>query len=171
MSSTPINNSAQPRETSILEAEYLKRSLEKKIERLERLTSATVCESTDITEIRKGHSVDLPKVQRLLEEFTKGVGGYCKGGANDTFYRCCLEASDQAEAWMESVESLYDKDIHAVDTEKDKGNAEVTPFSGDHTQTIFEFLDDFESAFMAVGTSKCRANLMYKKYLYLITHE
>ena len=166
VSSTPINNSAQPRETSILEVEYLKRSLEKKIERLERLTSASVCESTDITEIRKRHSVDLPKVQRLLEEFTKGVSGYCKGGANDAFYRRCLEASDQAEAWMESVESLYDKkDIHAVDTEKDKGNAEVTPFSGDHTQTIFEFLDDFESAFMAVGTSKRRANLMYKKYL------
>ena len=92
---------------------------------------------------------------------------FCKGRElDDIFYQDCLKITDAAEAWVEQVEFLYDKkDIHAVDAEKGKEGINVNPFAGDHTQTIFEFLEDFEGSFITVGTSKRRANILHKKYL------
>ena len=152
---------------SAMETDFAKRSLERMIERLQWLTSTPVTENTEITEIRKRHAVDIPKVQRTLDDFAKRMNTYCKGGElDDVFYQDCLKATDAAEAWVEQVECLYDKkDIHAVDAEKGKEGINVNPFAGDHTQTIFEFLEDFEGAFITVGTSKRRANILHKKYL------
>ena len=165
--STPMQESLTSGNTTMLGAEYSKRTLEKLIERLAKLTSVALLDDADITEIKKRYEVDVPKVRAAQVEFSKKMSEYLKtGNPDDDLYNRCLQSSDDAEEWMDTVETLYDKrDIHNVNAEKGKTNIEIAKFTGDHKQTIFEFIEDFENAYLAIGTSKKRANIMYKQYL------
>lgn len=166
--STPLPNLVPSNSTtSSLGMDYVKRSIEKTLEKLDRNISVEVLETDDISIIRKRHTKDIPKVQKILEDLSKLMKEYLKTDlVDEDLYSKCLQMTDQAERWIQNVEILYEKwDIHTVDSEKQKSTTEVPVFNGDHTQTIFEFLDDFETAYLAIGSSKRRANMMHKKYL------
>ena len=168
VTSTPLPHIPSTNSTaSPLGAEYSKRTIEKFIEKIERTIAVQVGESDDISVIRKRHSNDIPKLQKLLENLSKLMKDYLKGDIiEDEVYEKCLLVTDQAEKWIQTIETLYEKwDIHTVDSEKQKSATDVSVFNGDHTQTIFEFLDDFETVYLAIGSSKRRANMMHKNYL------
>ena len=164
MASTPIQESRP--NTSLLGSEFAKRSLERMMLRLEKATASFLTEDADIAEVRKKHDIDLPTVKKTLLEFSKGITDYCKGDPDSEFYTQCIRTSDMVESWIEHVETAYDKrNIHSVITDKDRSGAVVRVFKGDHTQTVYEFLEDFENAYLTVGTSKRRANILHREFL------
>lgn len=154
--------------TTRLSSEFSKRKLEKMIERIMHHANVQVAESADIAEVRKRHAVDLPKLAKDLDAFAKLISEYLKyDDIEDEFYQKCLTTSDKAEAWIRNVEYLYDRmDVHTVDNEKNKPSSQaITKFNGDHTQTVYEFLEEFEAAYITVGVSKTRAGIMHKSCL------
>merc|ERR1711860_119229 len=164
MASTPIQESRP--NTSLLGSEFAKRSLERMMLRLEKATASFLTEDADIAEVRKKHDIDLPTVKKTLLEFSKGITDYCKGDPDSEFYTQCIKTSDMVESWIEHVETAYDKrNIHSVITDKDRSGPVVRVFKGDQNQTVYEFLEDFENAYLTVGTSKRRANILHREFL------
>ena len=164
--STPFPDATRPAEVTELASDYIRHALGKLKDQLSRLTSPLISDETDITELRKRKAVDVPRVEKTLTELSRKISDYCKGNVEDDFYQACLVASDNAQSWIDTVEAMYDKrDVHIVDLDRDKSGADVSKFLGDHSQTIYEFLEDFENAYVSVGSAKRRANLMHKKFL------
>ena len=162
--STPVSGNNT---TSALTTEFHKKNLTKLIERIEHYCKPILSSATDIAEVRKRHAIDLPKLKKELEQLSKLITEYLKSDIiDDDFYKKCIGASDGAEEWIKNVEVLYDeKDIHTVDTEKGKHSQPVTTFTGDHKQTVYEFIEDFEAAYLTVGSSKTRAGILHKNCL------
>ena len=164
--STPFPDATRPAEVTELASDYIRHTLGKLKDQLLRLTSPTISDETDITELRKRKAVDVPRVEKALTDFSRKISEYCKGNVDEGFYQACLVASDNAQSWIDTIETMYDKrDIHIVDLDRDKSGADVSKFLGDHSQTVYEFLEDFENAYVSVGNAKRRANLMHKKFL------
>ena len=147
--------------------EFNKRRLEKLVDKLEKATKVEVHQDADISEVRKLHAVTAPKLAKVMENLNKLLQEYIKGDDFEPeFYQTCMDASDTTEAWIENIETLYDQlDVHTVDNEKNRSRIDVSIFTGDHKQTVHEFIEEFETANNNIGQSKCRANIMHKKYL------
>jgi hypothetical protein len=165
--STPFSSQNSSEGNSTKAAHFSKRNLESMIERIQHYSKSQVSENADIAEIRKRHDLDLPKVAKELDKFSKLIAEYLKNDIIDEdFYNSCILTSDEAWNWTRKVEELYDKwDVHAVDHEKNKHIVAVKTFTGDHKQTVYEFLEEFEAAYLTVGVSKTRAGIMHQKCL------
>ena len=125
--STPAQSSASSSNTSQLGNEYGARSLEKMIARIEKFTQEAIREDMDISAVRKRHAVDLPKLQKLTDNFSRRLQEYLKAdNVDDSLYSRCLSVSDQADEWIDQLEVMYEKlEIHTVDSEKHTPATEV----------------------------------------------
>lgn len=168
VTSTPMPcNEMSNNNSSVHGTNYSKKLLQRSIEKIQRTTNNLVQETDDISVIRKRHNVDLPNLRRDLDSLSKAMKDYLKSDViEESLYDDVMAVTDVAEGWIQNVETLYEKlDVHTVDSEKHKGTPEVSKFAADHTQTVYEFLDDFETAFLSIGSSKRRAAMMHKSYL------
>ena len=167
MNATPMRTSTPiDPNSSKLTSDLHKHNLKKVMERIGHHTKS-LNEDDDIATIRKRHEVDVPKLRKDLENLSKLLPEYLKSEVvDDEFYKLCIKTSDGAEAWIHRIEDMYEKrDVHTVDNERNKAPPNIAKFTGDHKQTVFEFLEEFEAAYLSVGVSKTRASIMHKSYL------
>ena len=169
--STPLSFSMPDSRPSSVQSvrgqEFNRRKLEKMVEKINRAVQVRITPEADISEVRKHHQVSAPKLQKVVENLNKVLQEYVKGDEFDAgFYQVCITTADTAEEWIEGIEDRYDQlDVHTVDNEKNRSNIDVSVFTGDHKQTIHEFIEEFEIAYNNVGQSKRRAGIMHSKHL------
>ena len=71
---------------------------------------------------------------------------------------------DEAQAWCQDIEKLYNKDeVHSINTSKGDA-ADVGIFSDNSQVTVFEFLVSAELVYLGWGISIQKANRLYNKY-------
>ena len=147
--------------------QFSRRTLERMIVQINKIIDDHPLTEVDIFTLKKMHSIETPKLQKLTDGFSKRIQESCKADAiDDELYERCLSATDAADSWITSIEELCNRmDIHAINSDKHKATSDLMRFTGDHRQTIYEFIEDFETEYIGVGNSKSRANIMYKKYL------
>ena len=147
--------------------QFSRRTLERMLVQINKIIDDHPLTEVDIFTLKKMHSIETPKLQKLTDGFSKRIQECCKADAiDDELYERCLSATDAADSWITSIEELCDRmDIHAINNDKHKATSDLMRFTGDHRQTIYEFIEDFETEYIGIGNSKSRANIMYKKYL------
>ena len=75
------------------------------------------------------------------------------------------EVVEKAESWITAVNKVYRTlEIHTMKASKDI-TIEITEFSPDGSQTVFEFLLDFERKYRARGTESQKADVLWRQHL------
>ena len=152
-----------------IKSEHSKQILRGMLGRIMSIIQICVPDCADISEVRKRHCVDIPRLHKMLELFDKHLCEYVVHEELDRlFYSTCVSAYEEAYAWIQAIETLYDQmDIYNIDIESDqiKECIKISVFDGSHKQTVYEFIEDFEAVYLGSGRSMVRAKIMYQSYL------
>ena len=80
-------------------------------------------------------------------------------------YNRATASIDNAQKWIEKVTDLYNEmETYSMDASK-TNVVELTKFSPDGKQTIYEFLEDFEATHRGWGNQKQKADKLHRNFL------
>ena len=75
------------------------------------------------------------------------------------------QAIEKSNKWIQNVNDLYiDSEMYSMDSAKSMA-IDVEKFTGNGSQTIYEFLEDFDSMYRGKGSDKQKADRLYKAHL------
>ena len=83
-------------------------------------------------------------------------------------YKLYTNTVEKADNWLKDLDKLHHQ-VSVVASGQTGGTLNsapsITTFTGNASQNIYEFLDDFEAAFLHIGSDKQRAERLYRTYL------
>ena len=170
-SATPSHNTSSTHSTDhtshIDKHRFLKKTLDIALGKIKEHIEVEYTIRNDIHEIKRANSTDKPKVIKLIDQAQKMITDLSKAEAlDDLVYENTTAIFSNADTWVQNLEKLqFQVDIPALDIEKSKSSSKLTPFAGNATQNIYEFLDNFESSSFRSGTSKQKADAIYRDLL------
>ena len=112
----------------------------------------------------KNHVV--PAVEKIMNSCYSSLTKYVAYSSRDEdLYLQATSAIEKAEIWIQEVTDLYnDSEMYSMDASKSMAII-IERFTGQGSQTVYEFLDDFESMYRGKGTEKQKADKLYRDYL------
>ena len=168
----PTSHSLAPGESlTCNSSSYIKRDLYDKLKKLEGVVGGTGKDGwkSDFQQIQHRHAADRPQVVKLID-LTYGLFSQISksNGMDDSCFEKFQSTIDKAEAWVKELDSLHHDVV--VTTSGQSANianstVQITAFSGNAAQNVYEFLSDFEAAYLHVGNNKQRATRLYRHHL------
>ena len=116
--------------------------------------------------MKKCKIVDVPAVHTTVAHLQKALQSYVKfPGTNHEYIDFIEDLMDRAGSWCVKIEELYNKaEIHSINSSKGDTN-DVGIFSDNAKETIYEFFNSAEIAYIGWGNSVQRANGLYNRQL------
>ena len=132
------------------------------IQWIQQLISKPIPENSDPAIVKKAFETISPRVRDSIKDAEKELATLLKtDDFKDSDYTTALDTIKSANTWLCNVNELYiSKDIHSIDKLQGKPLKKVVTFNADHSKSVYEFLEEFETAYLHVPGSKHRANIM-----------
>ena len=108
-----------------------------------------------------------PAVERIVTSCYTSLQKYVAGYPTTDPKICddATETIDKASAWIENVSDLYNEsEMYSMDASKSM-TIDIEMFTGNGSQTIYEFLNDFESMYRGKGSEKQKVDKLYRFHL------
>ena len=147
------------------------RDCEKGIERLEKqiLQYPNIYISKDqinIALVKKCKTTDIPALNSAIANIQKALQKYVGFSGMDPEYCDWIgELLDEAQAWCQDIEELYNKaKVHSINTSQGDA-AEIRIFSDNYQVIVFKFLESAELASLGWGNSIQKANRLCNKHI------
>ena len=120
----------------------------------------------NIALVKKCKTTDVPAVNSAICSIQKALQRYVGfSGMDPVNCEKIGELMDNAQAWCQDIEELYNKaEVHSINTSKGDA-ADVGMFSDNSNVTVFEFLESVELAYLGWGNSVQKANRLYNRHL------
>lgn len=148
------------------EKSLLEHHIQNMVNQLKGKTKLTLDEKSPELLIKDIKMQVVPAAERIIKDCYVSLKQYVRYTPRDeVLFHSATSTIDKTHTWIQIVLDLYDKlEIYSMDTSKDM-TIEIEKFTGQGTQTIYEFLKDFDSMFKGQGSDKQKADKLYRSYL------
>ena len=154
-------------ENKCREQDIVKKGMERIEKEIAQYTQVKISrDKVDIALVKKCKMTDIPAVNVAIANIQRALQKYVGFKNIDLLYCDKIgEVMDNAQAWCMNIEDMYIKaEVHSINTSKGH-TADVGIFSDNAKETVFEFLEAAELAYLGWGNSKQKANRLYNKHL------
>ena len=145
---------------------FLHQELDTKIKKVKHIIGSDTTWKSDVQEVKRIYAIDRPRITKLMDQISSVVSQISKSENIDgTCYINYTTIIDDADAWLKELDDSHHQITVAASGQLSNLSntaANITPFSANASQNIYEFLADFEAAYLHVGNSKQRAERLYK---------
>ena len=116
--------------------------------------------------IKESKSQSIPSIERIMNACYTALEKYVT--FSDVDQKVCqsaMEAIEKATVWIQNVTDLYiDSEIYSLNACRSMA-IDIEKFTGNGSQTIYEFFQDFDSTYKGQGSEKQKADKLYRCHL------
>ena len=148
---------------------FLQKELTSKIMKIRDTVTSDKSWKSDFQEVKRVYATDCPRLAKLIDQVTSVFTQISRSvDIEEECYNDYRSTLDEADLWLKELDSLHHQvNVAASGQLTNTSNLAnpITPFSANASQNVYEFLADFEAAYLHVGNSKQRAERLYKHHL------